>query len=71
VPRLIAEKLAMKWGQPVVVENRSGAANNIGADAVARAEPDGYTLLAARRRHLSSTSFSIPSCPSIQALSFR
>jgi tripartite-type tricarboxylate transporter receptor subunit TctC len=46
VPRLIAEKLAAKWGQPVIIENRPGAALNIGAEAVARAEPDGYTLLA-------------------------
>jgi len=46
LPRIIADRLAAKWGQPVVVENRPGAALNIGAEAVARAEPDGYTLLA-------------------------
>jgi tripartite-type tricarboxylate transporter receptor subunit TctC len=45
-PRIIAEKLSAKWGQPVVIENRPGAAQNIGAEVVARAEPDGYTLLA-------------------------
>jgi tripartite-type tricarboxylate transporter receptor subunit TctC len=47
IPRIIAEKLSLRWGQPVVVENRPGGSNNIGAEAVARAEPDGYTLLAA------------------------
>jgi len=46
LPRIIADKLSAKWGQPVVIENRPGAAQNIGAEVVARAEPDGYTLLA-------------------------
>ena len=43
--RLIAQKLAVKWGQSVVVENRAGAAGLVGADVVAKAKPDGYTLL--------------------------
>jgi len=47
LPRAVSEKLAGRWRQPVIVENRPGAAGNIGADAVFRAEPDGYTLLAA------------------------
>ena len=43
--RLVAQKLSLKWGQSVVVENRGGAAGLLGADAVAKAKPDGYTLL--------------------------
>lgn len=43
--RVIGQKLAAKLGQPVTVENRTGAAGNIGAEAVFRAPPDGYTLL--------------------------
>ena len=46
LPRIVGERLAARWGQPVVVENRAGASGSIGAEAVWRAEPDGYTLLA-------------------------
>jgi tripartite-type tricarboxylate transporter receptor subunit TctC len=46
LPRIVAERLAAKWAQPVIVENRAGASGSIGAEAVWRAEPDGYTLLA-------------------------
>jgi tripartite-type tricarboxylate transporter receptor subunit TctC len=46
IPRIVAEKLALRWGQPVIVENRPGAGGNIGADAFARSDADGYTLLA-------------------------
>ena len=46
LPRIVAEKLRQRWNQSIVVENRAGAGGNIGASAVAAAEPDGYTLLA-------------------------
>ena len=45
VARLIAQKLTESWGQPVVVENRPGAGMNLGADAVAKSAPAGYTWL--------------------------
>ncbi len=46
VPRIIAEKLASKWSIAVIIENRPGAAQNLGAEVVAKSDPDGYTLLA-------------------------
>jgi tripartite-type tricarboxylate transporter receptor subunit TctC len=46
LPRVIGEKLSIRFGQPVVIENRAGGGQHIGTEAVARAEPDGYTLLA-------------------------
>ncbi len=47
MPRSVADRVAEKIGQPVVIENRAGAAGNIGADVVFHSEPDGYTLLSA------------------------
>ena len=45
VTRVVGQKLGEAWGQTVVVDNRAGAGGNIGADIVAKASPDGYTLL--------------------------
>src|SRR5215472_3433880 len=45
VPRVVGDLLSRKWGQPVIIENRTGAGGNIGAEAAFKAEPDGYTLL--------------------------
>ena len=45
VSRLIAQHLSTAWGQQVIVDNRAGGATNIGSELVARAQPDGYTLL--------------------------
>ena len=45
VGRLLAQKISDSWGQPIVVENRPGAGGNVGADAVAKSAPDGYTVV--------------------------
>ena len=47
IPRVVGDWLSRKWGQPVVIENRVGAAGNIGSEIAYKAEPDGYTLLSA------------------------
>jgi tripartite-type tricarboxylate transporter receptor subunit TctC len=49
--RNLAARLSEIWGQQVVIENKPGAGGNIGADAAARAEPDGYTMLIASFPH--------------------
>jgi len=51
VGRIVTAKLAEMWGQPVVNENRSGAGGSIGTAVVARAAPDGYTLLITSNAH--------------------
>lgn len=53
IARSVSQKLAEAWGQPVVVDNKPGAATIIGADFVAKAAPDGYTVI------LVSTSFTV------------
>jgi tripartite-type tricarboxylate transporter receptor subunit TctC len=54
--RMSAQKLSEKWGQPTVVENRPGANTIIGTSAVAKAAPDGYTLLVAGTPHVVNPS---------------
>src|SRR5437588_6329021 len=44
IARVIADKLQQKWGQNFIVENKPGASGMLGTDAVAKAEPDGYTI---------------------------
>jgi tripartite-type tricarboxylate transporter receptor subunit TctC len=52
IARAVGNRLSEMWKQPVVVENKAGASGAIGADAVARATPDGYTLLLTGSSHL-------------------
>ncbi|MGA2891511.1 MAG: tripartite tricarboxylate transporter substrate binding protein [Xanthobacteraceae bacterium] len=47
VPRIIADWLSRKWGQSVIIDDHAGAGGNIGAEFVAKSDPDGYTLLSA------------------------
>jgi tripartite-type tricarboxylate transporter receptor subunit TctC len=51
VGRIVAQKLSERWGQPVVPENRAGAGGSIGSAVVAKAVPDGYTLLVNSNAH--------------------
>jgi tripartite-type tricarboxylate transporter receptor subunit TctC len=47
MPRIVADFLSRKWGQPVVIENRAGAGGNVGAEQAYKSDPDGYTLFSA------------------------
>src|SRR5262245_15049833 len=51
LPRVVFEQVGKQLGQTIVVENRTGAGGTIGTAAVARAEPDGYSLLATSSAH--------------------
>lgn len=54
IGRAVAAKLSEVWGQPVVAENRVGAGGTVGSAVVAKAEPDGYTLLANSSAHVAN-----------------
>ncbi len=63
VARLLAERLSRAWGQSVVVENRGGASGTLGADAVAKAAPDGYTLLLGASSEMAIARVTLRSLP--------
>ncbi|MFL6563863.1 MAG: Bug family tripartite tricarboxylate transporter substrate binding protein [Burkholderiales bacterium] len=54
IARSLAEKMSAPLGQPVIVENKPGAANNLGTDFVAKSPPDGYTLLIVASSHATN-----------------
>ena len=51
IARVVADKMTASLGQPVVVENKPGASNNLGTDFVAKSAPDGYTLVIVAASH--------------------
>lgn len=63
IARALAERLQQKWGQPVVVENKAGASTLIGAAAVAKAAPDGHTLLLTSESTITSNPFLFDKLP--------
>ncbi len=56
IARVVGERMSLDLGQPVVVENRPGAGSTVGSRVVARADPDGYTLLANSNAHVTNIS---------------
>lgn len=63
VARLLGERLSRQWGQPVVIENKPGGQNVIGAQAVARAQPDGYNFYFATTAALVTNSYMFKQLP--------
>ena len=61
--RTVGQKLSEAWGQPVVVDNKPGANGNVGAEIVAKAAPDGYTLLLADIGSLAISPSVYPTLP--------
>ena len=66
ITRKIGEELTKRWNQPVVVENKPGANTIIGTETVAKAEPDGYTLLMTSPQAWCSCRRCSRSCPTIR-----
>ena len=62
IARLVGEKLTASLGQPVVIENKPGAANNLGTDFVAKSPADGYTLVIVASSH-AIPNHAPPACP--------
>ena len=54
IARLVGDKLTVAFGQPVVIENKPGASNNLGTDLVAKSPPDGYTLVIVASSHATN-----------------
>src|SRR5262245_26681040 len=69
--RLLADKFSAAWGKPVVVENVTGAGGNVATERVARAAPDGYTLLMGGIRRSSSARACTTSSPMIRSRTLR
>jgi tripartite-type tricarboxylate transporter receptor subunit TctC len=63
VGRILAEAMAARLGQPIVIENRGGAGGLLGNDVVAKAQPDGYTLLLAGSGSFVISSLTVPRLP--------
>ena len=63
VARALGVRLGKLWNQPVIVENKTGAGGNIGADYVAKSSPDGYTLLVGSPAETAINQFLYPSMP--------
>jgi tripartite-type tricarboxylate transporter receptor subunit TctC len=63
IPRILGDWLSKTWGQPVVIENHTGAAGNIGAEIVYHAAPDGYTLLCSPPPPLANNQNLYPNLP--------
>ena len=68
--RAVGDEMSKSLGQPVIVENRAGAGGNIGADAVAKAAPDGYTLLMSSAGILTANPFLYAKMPFDAATAF-
>jgi tripartite-type tricarboxylate transporter receptor subunit TctC len=70
VGRALGQRLSVKWGQQVIVENRAGAGGNIGADIVAKSAADGYTILLASPAEITINPHLYPKMPFNPATDF-